>query len=390
MKVVAERYGVSDVALAKTCRKLDVPLPGRGHWAKVAAGQKVKRTPLPPLEEGQTGYLYSQFRRRKDKSDQYGEDARLLIGRESDPEFAVTVSDTLTAPHRLVRQSAKILRMKRVETRERHLAEKTCLDITATGEALERALRIADAILKGAEKRGYQVSVSESAEHRTRDASSNLCFVVRPGRSSIRILDSEIGFSIIEGYDRVELEPTNRRSSSSLGWGYGREPTHKHVPNGRLALKLDAGYFYEGRHTWQDGKKQRVEDCLNGFFLAAIQAAEEERLKRIEDAAREQAEYEAKLRREEAQRRAEQQARLVYDLESRADEWHQARFIEEFLEAVVSNAGAKGTAIPADSELGQWLEWARDYVQTLRSGALDTLLELRPPPKQPPRYGPQW
>ena len=31
VKIVAQRYGVSDVALAKTCRKLGIPLPGRGH-----------------------------------------------------------------------------------------------------------------------------------------------------------------------------------------------------------------------------------------------------------------------------------------------------------------------------------------------------------------------
>jgi hypothetical protein len=45
---LAPKYGVSDVALAKTCRKLKVPLPGRGYWAKVAAGKVPrKRPPLP-------------------------------------------------------------------------------------------------------------------------------------------------------------------------------------------------------------------------------------------------------------------------------------------------------------------------------------------------------
>jgi hypothetical protein len=44
---VARRYGVSDVALAKTCRKLKIPLPGRGYWAKKTAGKPVE--PRPPL-----------------------------------------------------------------------------------------------------------------------------------------------------------------------------------------------------------------------------------------------------------------------------------------------------------------------------------------------------
>jgi len=47
---VAKRYGVSDVALAKTCRKLKIPLPRRGYWAKKAAGKHVEpRPPLPSL-----------------------------------------------------------------------------------------------------------------------------------------------------------------------------------------------------------------------------------------------------------------------------------------------------------------------------------------------------
>jgi beta-xylosidase len=31
---VAEEYGVSGAAIAKVCRKLEVPVPGRGYWAK--------------------------------------------------------------------------------------------------------------------------------------------------------------------------------------------------------------------------------------------------------------------------------------------------------------------------------------------------------------------
>jgi hypothetical protein len=44
---VAKRYNMSDVAIAKACRKLKIPLPGRGYWARMAAGQKVAQEPLP-------------------------------------------------------------------------------------------------------------------------------------------------------------------------------------------------------------------------------------------------------------------------------------------------------------------------------------------------------
>ncbi|MEP7452743.1 hypothetical protein [Phyllobacterium sp. SB3] len=52
MKTAAARYGVSDVAFAKMCKRGGIPIPFRGYWAKVQAGKKVSKTPLPARELG--------------------------------------------------------------------------------------------------------------------------------------------------------------------------------------------------------------------------------------------------------------------------------------------------------------------------------------------------
>ncbi len=44
---VAVQYGVSDVEIHKIRKSLNVPAPPRGYWAKLCAGQKLKKTPLP-------------------------------------------------------------------------------------------------------------------------------------------------------------------------------------------------------------------------------------------------------------------------------------------------------------------------------------------------------
>lgn len=49
---LASDFGVSDVAIAKTCKRLNVPRPPRGYWAKIEAGKRVKQPKLPPLPEG--------------------------------------------------------------------------------------------------------------------------------------------------------------------------------------------------------------------------------------------------------------------------------------------------------------------------------------------------
>lgn len=49
---IAIRLGISDVGLAKACRRAAIPLPPRGYWAKVASGQHVAQAPLPAPPPG--------------------------------------------------------------------------------------------------------------------------------------------------------------------------------------------------------------------------------------------------------------------------------------------------------------------------------------------------
>ena len=50
MTVVSKRYGMSDNGLRKICRKLDIPFPPAGYWAKVRAGQSVTKPDLPTVK----------------------------------------------------------------------------------------------------------------------------------------------------------------------------------------------------------------------------------------------------------------------------------------------------------------------------------------------------
>src|SRR5690349_19734784 len=50
MRDLAADFGISDVGLAKRCRRLGIPVPGRGYWARVDAGQQPHRPKLPKRE----------------------------------------------------------------------------------------------------------------------------------------------------------------------------------------------------------------------------------------------------------------------------------------------------------------------------------------------------
>jgi hypothetical protein len=49
---LAREWGLSGPGLKKVCRRLEVPVPPRGYWAKLKAGKHVRRPRLPAVEAG--------------------------------------------------------------------------------------------------------------------------------------------------------------------------------------------------------------------------------------------------------------------------------------------------------------------------------------------------
>ena len=52
---VAKAYAISGVRLGKVCRKLQVPVPPRGYWARVQNGYSARRPSLTKLSDRQLG-----------------------------------------------------------------------------------------------------------------------------------------------------------------------------------------------------------------------------------------------------------------------------------------------------------------------------------------------
>src|SRR5208282_4420062 len=62
-RILSKRFGISDVGLARVCRRANIPTPDRGYWARVAAGQECEKTPLPPVESAGANVI--KFRGRQ-------------------------------------------------------------------------------------------------------------------------------------------------------------------------------------------------------------------------------------------------------------------------------------------------------------------------------------
>jgi len=67
---LAKRFEISDVAIAKHCRKANIPMPPPGYWARKASGKRVIRPELPLRLPGQTDRIFSSG------EDRYSYDSR--------------------------------------------------------------------------------------------------------------------------------------------------------------------------------------------------------------------------------------------------------------------------------------------------------------------------
>jgi len=158
---------------------------------------------------------------------------------------------------------------------------------------------------------------------------------------------------------------------------------YEHRPNGKLRLRIKNA-AYDVRRTWADGKTQRVENCLNGFIVGLIRAAEHERLRKSEWERRERELEEERRRQQEEKERREHEARLANDLKSRVSDWQQARTIREFLALIEESARNRSVDVSHDSELGRWIDWARRRADKLETDSILTVPGMPPVPKNKP------
>lgn len=348
LRDLAKEYGLSDVGLAKICRRLKIPVPGRGYWAKKDAGKTSLRPPLPALgqnEQSEVAYT-KHVPLRSDPVQQT--EADILIASEKAPENRVSVDPSLSTPHILVVRTEKSLRAAKTDaTGLFRPRAKGCFDVRIAAGSIDRAMRILDALAKALEVRKLPLTTNDNQATR------------------ITVLGISHEISLEENTTRKvrELTPAERKQQERHSWLY-RSPQYEYVATGRLTLRIK-GYGNGERRSWSDGKHQRIEDCLNAFIIGLIQAsvrAHAEQLER-ERWHRERMEQERCRREEERNQKLEAARRAALDEQIGA--WCKSQQIRAYIEAISRVATDKHGPINPESDLGRWLAWISRYVDSL-------------------------
>lgn len=367
---VAARYGITSVALAKICRKLRVPTPPRGYWARIAAGQAVERAPLPKAIAGQP-----QAHTLGTAANAGGVPTTPAVAAER-ARARVVVPETIAELHPLVAKHEPRLR-RRGEAND-IWAKSSCIAVQVSRAQLDRALRIMSALLLALDERGVTVEVTAPRAPGGGRAPRSRTIVTVEGVALELLLAEERRWESPMP-PQPPPEPTRRKHSDPrvdeivdrLVAGVERDRLRREYPpvevwTGELRLAIQ----FEGYHRWsaqrqvRDTGRKRVEDRLNEFIRQLYVVADLVR-KEADLRERERLEREARERAWKAQERAKQrQKALCEDLERRMNSLRYADEIRALAASVESASPPSGSA-------SAWLDWARAYADHLECSALN-------------------
>jgi hypothetical protein len=350
MQQLARRFNISDVGLAKICKKMNVPRPERGYWRRKECGFAVRQIPLPPLKDPYKEKIcLSKSKLTTGDSAEEAEPVHENIVFEKLPENRVTVNTTLRNPHPYVEKTMHLLKSRKPDEKgiikifmEEHL------DVQVSLKNVHRALCIVDALLKAFEKRGYDIQLKRHD---------------RTWVTSVTVLGENMEFGLIEHYRQKKRppEPATKKRDPYFLYSYNQ---YDYYPSDMLELTIKS-YVYGCRKSWSDGVKQRLENLLNSFMIGLVEGAlkiEEERKRReLEEQKRQEI---IRIRQERAKLIEEEKTR-VRALEMEAANWVKSQQIRSYIEAARSVMNQSQGEIMPGSEAEKWLTWASQQADRL-------------------------
>ncbi len=334
---LAKELGISDVAIAKACRRADIPSPGVGYWAKVQHGKKVKRTPLPPptlktpdvvqISPGLSNALRALAPEAQEK-----------IANESSEELRIAVPKTLSNLHPLLRPWRGGDR-----THERSSPPYGYLHRPPSRDAKveRRRLRILSALFRALEKRGQKIFANPQ----------------NPLDIDLVIDGERIEFSLSERQKQVKEDLTPEELEKPWNAAFGVKSRMTLQPTGALIFKIQTWIGTGVRTQWRDGSRGPLEKRLNEIvagLLAAAGTLHQQRLEREEEQRRLLTERIEREKREEAHRKV---ARRIQALLQQVTRWLQAADVRAYVDAV-HTAARRGRAKIDRERLKTWASWA--------------------------------
>jgi hypothetical protein len=135
-----------------------------------------------------------------------------------------------------------------------------------------------------------------------------------------------------------------------------------------MKLGITNWHYDDLRRVVSDGKRQRIEQCLNKFLVNLELEAVHRGLEAEQRAREDQLWDERERVRQERRERQEKEIERLKILEEDVNNWRRAEEIRAYVAAVETRTKREGGDIGYDTELCEWIAWARqkaDWIDPL-------------------------
>lgn len=344
MKTVAATIGISDVALAKACRRACIPVPERGYWAKKQAGRSANRPELPPRFPGssdtvEVGTSKGWYRDTDLLNDplppppEFSEDIVALRDRVSKMVGAVENLRLVTMAHPLI---AKLLAQDE-ERRIEHDKYPYSWDKPRYESGIgKRRIRILNSVFVATHRLGCTPRMSTSK------------YAADNGDASIYVGNQVVHFNL-KTINRTEKTGTSDKEKPRLALSI------LHEEGGTQAI-----------HYWEDKDDSPIEKHLTSIVIEIMIASELQHRALTEShhkwrvQRKSELEEEARQKKIEAERKArelreKQERGRIERLLASATALQQAETIRSFVEAIRARSGELAAS---NEKIETWATWA--------------------------------
>ncbi|MGY0373030.1 hypothetical protein [Clostridium sp. JNZ J1-5] len=344
---VALQYGVSDVAIHKVCKSLNIPVPPRGYWARIRSGEKIEKPSLPATKGIIEKTGAKSFVGIKESGDQHqtlafldeNERQKILLAAEQ-----IQISDEGARLHKKITANrSKVKEWNKNDTKpegtqrgfKNYSNRPPFLAGAISNETLPRVYHILDTLYRQVEILGGTVNDD----------------------LSLTIKNERVNLEICEAQDEIKHEITRQEAQELIIYEdekrhnrWASQPNirkYDYVFNGKLRICIRKSRYF------RDSEKEKVESRLGDMLIELYEESEVVRKNRKA--------YEEEKRREEEQKRLREERRIRYNeevdktiaLANMAKDYDVACKIRAYINDLESKAEM------GNEKTAEWIDWAK-------------------------------
>lgn len=359
---LADQFGISDRGLAKTCARHQIPVPGRGYWAKIEAGQHATKTSLwkidnPALETVHIGgakvsVAYATFAvQEAQRAVDSAKSKRAATGNAVEKRLTTEAPTSPSAPfgppkrpHPSIIGISHALKAAR-PTPDGEIA---IPGIRIHQNSRKRTVGFLNDLATTLDIEGISLGEGERALKASK-GSDTISFEITEGRQRVKHEPSAAELKKAQDHER-KREIAHRRG----GWLFAEKfwPEFDYLYSGKLAFEIN-NWAAGARKKWSDGKQQTFDTMLQAIAEGIIFHLAHEKARREQKQEEDRQRAHLAHRRDLHAKRQDREAKRVTFLADLAEYQREASQLKEVIES------AQKLSAPVPAEYQRMLDWAK-------------------------------